>query len=176
MSKIRKIGGTCDRASLRERDPRQRGAARVERTRRPTRSRLLLVPTGFVGELKEEKRGSVASRCRRAALTCLVRNSLVQFVQAKEPTPRERSQTATKPLNLPYHPDFSHLHWLFHPSFPPPSFFTSVIFVLPSASSRLPPTLFAYNTSHTHVDICELALFFLDRFASSARKKRNVRL
>lgn len=31
------------------------------------------------GELKEEKRGSVASRCRRAALTCLVRNSLVRF-------------------------------------------------------------------------------------------------
>lgn len=37
----------------------------------------------FVGELKEEKRGSVASRCRRAALTCLVRNSLVRFAPTR---------------------------------------------------------------------------------------------
>lgn len=41
------------------------------------------MPTGSVGELKEEKRGSVASRCRRAALTCLARNSHVRFARAR---------------------------------------------------------------------------------------------
>ncbi|KAK1136221.1 hypothetical protein K0M31_000786 [Melipona bicolor] len=49
-------------------------------------------PRWFVGELKEEKRGSVASRCRRAALTCLVRNSLRDVPSAADSRFRSRNR------------------------------------------------------------------------------------
>lgn len=105
-------------------------AARAERIRRAG----LLVSTGSVGELKEEKRGSVASRCRRAALTCLVRNSLVRFAPARSLAgDRRRLNLAVSPTIsiFPLTPDF--LTGFPQPSYPPPA---TVISVLPSAPSR----------------------------------------
>lgn len=73
--------------------------------------------TGSVGELKEEKRGSVASRCRRAALTCLVRNSLVRFAPARSLAgDRRRPNLAVSPTI-----EFFHLRQTFSQAFHLPS-------------------------------------------------------
>lgn len=99
--------------------------------------------TGSVGELKEEKRGSVASRCRRAALTCLVRNSLVRFAPARSlADDRRRLATSLSPLPA----GFFHLRQDFLTGFPSP--FPQLPPLFPSfrpssAPSRSP--VLAYN-------------------------------
>lgn len=88
------------------------------------------MPTGSVGELKEEKRGSVASRCRRAALTCLSPQQSRTVRSGQEL--RRRPQTAETSLSpLPSE------------IFPPPQAPSSVFHSSPPAHSLFPSFRFS---------------------------------
>ena len=103
----------------------------------------------LVGELKEEKRGSVASRCRRAALTCLVHNSLVRFAPTRSfVSDHGRTNLFSSPLpSATFHLRTIALHHVSFSTFFLPS---GTLFSGPLITPTLPPR-FSHHLSPHHL-------------------------